>query len=230
MVVEYLPLTIFLGGVPLVLSVLIAVPVGLTQAVHRNRAPDYIGTGVSFVLYSMPEFWLAFLLVAGLAISLRIFPPEAPQATSLGGMLADPSGLVLPIATITLITFAHFSGNMRASAIDTLLKNYIRTARAKGLSERRIRFQHVLRNSAVPLVTIMGYQLPWMVTSVLVVEYVFNFQGLGLQYYNAALNDDYPVLLGITVLVGVLAVVGNLLADVTYTVLDPRVRYRKATR
>ena len=228
MVVQYLPRDVMLGGVSLVLAVLIAVPIGLTQAVRRNRAADYVGTGVSFVLYSMPEYWLAFLLIAGLSISVRLLPPQAPQGNSLETILAHPSGLVLPIATLTLITFALFSRYMRSSAIDTLSQDYIRTARAKGLSERWIRYRHVLRNSMIPIATLIGLQLPWLVTSVLVVEYVFNFQGLGLQYYNAALNSDYPVELGITVLVGVLAVVGNLFADIAYAVLDPRVRYRSS--
>jgi peptide/nickel transport system permease protein len=226
MVVQYLPRDVMLGGVSLILAVLIAVPIGLTQAVRRNKAADYVGTGVSFVLYSMPEYWLAFLLIAGLSISVRLLPPQAPQGNSLAAILAHPSGLVLPIATLTLITFALFSRYMRSSAIDTLNQDYIRTARAKGLSERWIRYRHVLRNSLLPIATLIGLQLPWLVTSVLVVEYVFNFQGLGLQYYNAALNSDYPVELGITVLVGVLAVVGNLFADIAYAVLDPRVRYR----
>ena len=228
MVVQYLPRDVMLGGVSLVLAVLIAVPIGLTQAVRRNRAADYVGTGVSFVLYSMPEYWLAFLLIAGLSISVRLLPPQAPQGNSLETILAHPSGLVLPIATLTLITFALFSRYMRSSAIDTLSQDYIRTARAKGLSERWVRYRHVLRNSMIPIATLIGLQLPWLVTSVLVVEYVFNFQGLGLQYYNAALNSDYPVELGITVLVGLLAVVGNLFADIAYAVLDPRVRYRSS--
>ena len=192
MVVQYLPRDVMLGGVSLVLAVLIAVPIGLTQAVRRNRAADYVGTGVSFVLYSMPEYWLAFLLIAGLSISVRLLPPQAPQGNSLETILAHPSGLVLPIATLTLITFALFSRYMRSSAIDTLSQDYIRTARAKGLSERWIRYRHVLRNSMIPIATLIGLQLPWLVTSVLVVEYVFNFQGLGLQYYNAALNQTTP--------------------------------------
>jgi peptide/nickel transport system permease protein len=135
---------------------------------------------------------------------------------------------VLPIATLTLVTCALFSRYMRSSAIDSLTQDYIRTARAKGLLERTIRYRHVLRNSLIPIATLVGLSLPSVLTAALMVEYVFNFQGLGLAYYNAALTTDYPVELGITVLIGVATVVGNLVADLAYAGLDPRVRYRSS--
>jgi peptide/nickel transport system permease protein len=228
MIIEYLPRDVMLVGTALILSLLIAVPLGLLQAVKRNRTVDYVGTGISFILYSMPAYLLGFLLIALLAIQFRVFPPSAPQASTLTGILAHPLGLVLPILTLTLVDIALFSRYMRSSAIDSLTQDYIRTARAKGLFERSIRARHVLRNSLVPIATLVGLSLPSLLTAGLMAEYVFNFQGLGLAYYNAALNSDYPVELGITVLVGVATVVGNLLADLAYAALDPRVRYKAA--
>lgn len=220
-----IPRDILLVGSSLVLAVLIAIPVGVAQAVRRNHLFDYSGTAISFLLYSMPSYALGLIFVDILAIRFHLFPSEAPQGATLGQMVAHPVGLVLPIITLTLITYALFSRYMRSSAIDSLAQDYIRTARAKGLSERLVLWRHLLRNSLVPVATLIGLSLPAVLTAGLVIEQLFNYQGLGLEYYNAALTDDYPVMQGITVLVGMATVVGNLMADVTYAVLDPRVRY-----
>ncbi|HTW09681.1 MAG TPA: ABC transporter permease, partial [Acidimicrobiales bacterium] len=221
-----LPRDVLLVGSSLVLALLIAVPIGVVQAVKRNQFWDYAGTATSFVLYSMPSYALGLILVSALSTNLfKVLPSNAPQGTTVGAMLAHPAGLVLPVASLTLVTYALFSRYMRSSAIDGLAQDYIRTARAKGLPERLVLWRHLLRNSLVPVTTLVGLSLPSVLTAGLVLEYLFNFQGLGLEYYNAATTFDTPVMLGITVLVGLATVVGNLLADVTYAVLDPRVRY-----
>jgi peptide/nickel transport system permease protein len=220
-----LPRDILLVGTSLVLAVVIAVPVGVMQAVKRNRGFDYAGTGVAFVLYSMPSYALGLILIALFAITIKALPSEAPQGTTVGSMLAHPSGLVLPVVTLTLVTFALFSRYMRSSAIENLAQDYIRTARAKGLPEKTVLRRHLLRNSLIPVATLVGLSLPAVLTAGLVLEYLFNFQGLGLEYFNAATTDDFPVMLGITVLIGFATVLGNLLADIAYAVLDPRVRY-----
>jgi peptide/nickel transport system permease protein len=220
-----LPRDLVLGGAALILSLLIAIPVGIAQAVRRNRMVDHVGTGVSFVLYSMPQYAIALLLIQLLAISFHVFPAEAPQSSSVWGMLAHPSGLVLPIASLTLVTYAQFSRYMRSSAIDTLAQDYMRTARAKGLPERLVLSRHLLRNSLIAVVTLVGLSIPYIITGTLIIEQVFNYPGAGLEYFNAALRNDYEVMLGITVLVGVVTVVGNLLADISYAILDPRIRY-----
>ena len=220
-----IPRDILLVGTSTVLAVIIAIPIGVAQAVRRNHLVDYTGTAVSFLLYSMPSYALGLILISVLAIEVKVFPAEAPQGATLGQMLLHPVGLVLPVATLTLITYALFSRYMRSSAIDSLAQDYIRTARAKGLSERLVLWRHLLRNSLVPVATLVGLSLPAVLTAGLVIEQLFNYQGLGLEYFNAALTDDFPVMQGITVLVGLATVVGNLLADITYAVLDPRVRY-----
>jgi peptide/nickel transport system permease protein len=220
-----LPRDIVLGGAALILSVLIAIPVGVAQAVRRNRMVDHVGTGVSFLLYSMPQYAIALLLIQFLSISFHVFPAEAPQATSAWGVLSHPAGLVLPVASLTLVTYAQFSRYMRSSAIDTLAQDYMRTARAKGLPERLVLSRHLLRNSLIAVVTLVGLSIPYIITGTLIIEQVFNYPGAGLEYFNAALRNDYEVMLGITVLVGVITVVGNLLADISYAILDPRIRY-----
>ena len=225
LVLRQVPNDIVLVGTALALALAIAIPLGIAAAVNRNRAVDHAATSAAFALYSMPSYWLAILLIAGLSIAVHALPPEAPQAASVGGLLADPRGLVLPVLTLTLVNVALFSRYMRSSAIATLAEDYVRVARAKGLPTRLVLARHVLRNSLISVTTLVGLSFPAVLTSGLVVEYVFNVPGVGLTYYTAAANADYPVELGITVLVGIVTVLGNLLADVAYAVLDPRVRY-----
>jgi peptide/nickel transport system permease protein len=220
-----LPRDLVLGGLSLIFSLIIAIPIGIAQAVKRNSTVDYVGTGVSFILYSMPQYAIALLLIQFLSISFHVFPAEAPQATTAIGMLSQPNALVLPVASLTLVTYAAFSRYMRSSAIDTLAQDYIRTARAKGLPERLVLWRHLLRNSLISVVTLVGLSIPLILTGTLIIEQVFNWPGAGLEYYNAALSNDYEVMLGITVLVGVVTVVGNLMADIGYAILDPRIRY-----
>jgi len=225
LVLHQLPNDTVLVGTALALALAIAIPLGIAAAVNRNRAVDHAATSAAFALYSMPSYWLALLLIAGLSIAVHALPPEAPQAASVAGLLADPRALVLPVLTLTLVNVALFSRYMRSSAIATLAEDYIRVARAKGLPTRLVLTRHVLRNSLISVTTLVGLSFPAVLTSGLVVEYVFNVPGVGLTYYTAAVNADYPVELGITVLVGIVTVLGNLLADVAYAILDPRVRY-----
>ena len=225
LVVHQLPNDVILVGIALCLALVIAIPLGVAQAVRRNRAFDHVTTGASFLLYSMPAYWLGLLLIAGLVIGVHVFPPEAPQAASVAGVLADPRALVLPVITLALVNVALFGRYMRSAAVDTLAQDYVRVAHSKGLPVRTVLARHVLRNSLVPVVTLLGLSLPAVLSTGLVVEYVFNFPGLGLTYFNAAVNADYPLELGITVVVGAATVLGSLLADLAYAVLDPRVRY-----
>jgi peptide/nickel transport system permease protein len=220
-----LPKSVLLVGLSYVFSLLIAIPVGILQAVRRNKPVDYALTGASFVGYSMPVFWLGILLVLVFAVNLHVLPPEAPQGTSIGSVLSQPSGLILPVATLSIVTVAQFSRFMRSSAIENLVQDYIRTARSNGLSEWAILSRHLLRNSLIPIITLIGLSLPAVLSGAVITESVFNYPGMGLLLWNAATVRDYPVLLGFTVVVGVATVAGSLLADVLYAVVDPRVRY-----
>ena len=227
-IIQRLPGDVLLLGVSTVLALLIAIPMGIYQAVRRNRLSDHLLDGVSFTLYSMPDFFFAIILIAIFAVQLRILPPEAPSAQSLTGMLADPRALVLPILTLTLISVAGFSRYMRAAAIDVLAQDYLRTARAKGAPERLVLFRHVLRNSILPIVTLVGLSFPGIISGAVIAEEVFNFQGMGLLFFQAATEHDFPVLLGCTLIIGVATVVGNLAADFAYGILDPRIRHGDA--
>jgi peptide/nickel transport system permease protein len=220
-----LPKSVLLVGLSYVVSVAIAIPLGILQAVRRNKPIDYTLTGASFIGYSMPVFWLGILLVLVFAVDLHWLPPEGPQGTSIGTILAQPAGLILPVATLSIITIAQFSRFMRSSAIDNLVEDYIRTARSNGLSPTAVLFRHLLRNSLLPIITLIGLSLPATLSGAVITESVFNYPGMGLLLWTAATVRDYPVLLGFTVVVGIATVLGSLLADILYAVADPRVRY-----
>ncbi|MEI6689540.1 MAG: ABC transporter permease [Thermoleophilia bacterium] len=217
------PRTLLLVGLGTLIAVLVAIPVGVIQATRRNRAIDHALTTVTFTLYSMPSFWLGLILIEIFAIKLGWLPPDAPTGGPLE-MLQNPAGLVLPIATLALVTIASFSRYVRASTVEQLEQDYVRTARAKGLQSGAIVRRHVLRNALSPVVTLLGLSLPWILGGSLVVEAVFNFPGTGFLFWNAAQAQDYPVLLGVVLVVSVGTVIGSLLADLGYAFLDPRVR------
>lgn len=215
----------YLTGAALVLSLLIAIPLGIAQAVKRNSIGDYTATTLNFVLYSMPSFFLGLILIQIFALDLNIFPPTvSDNITTTWGAITHPLQLTLPIVTLAAINVASFSRYMRSSALDNLAQDYIRLARAKGLSERAVLFRHLLRNACLPMITLVGLSVPTLIAGNLLIEVLFNYQGLGLLFYTALGNQDYNVLLAYTILGGFLTVIGNLLADVAITVADPRVR------
>jgi peptide/nickel transport system permease protein len=197
----------------------------MMQAVRRNRLEDYFFTSLSFALYSMPPFWLALILIVFFSANLNVLPPVGPQgAISTYLDPAQISALVLPVAALALVTIALFSRYMRSSMLDNLVQDYVRTARAKGVSTTGVLYRHVLRNALIPIVTLLGLSLPGIFSGALITEAIFNYPGMGLLFWDSAQTRDYPVLLGVTVVVAVATVVGNLLADVFYAVVDPRVR------
>ncbi|HEX3907661.1 MAG TPA: ABC transporter permease [Mycobacteriales bacterium] len=213
-----------LSGISLFLAVVIAVPLGIYQAVKRNSISDYVLTGVSFTLYSMPIFFLSLILIDLFALKSPIFPFEASQATTVIGVLKDPRSMVLPIASLVALTVAGYSRYMRSSALDNLAQDYIKVARAKGLPERAVLRRHLIRNSSLPMVTLVGLSIPDLLAGNLVTEQVFNYPGLGLLFFNSLLSEDYPILLAYTLVGGVLVVLGNFIADIALTVTDPRIR------
>jgi peptide/nickel transport system permease protein len=220
-----LPKTIVLVLLGTIVSLIFGIPLGVYQAVHRNTIGDYVLTGVSFLGYATPTFFLGLVLVSWFAVDVHLFPPFAPQSTSVISILGQPRALVLPVVTYAFLLYALWSRYMRSSVLDNLVQDYVRTARAKGASERRVIWGHVFRNSLVSIVTLLGLSLPTLVAGAILIEVVFNYPGMGLAFYQAALNVDYEVLLGFTVLATVATILGNLLADIGYALLDPRVRY-----
>lgn len=222
---DHLPKTIILLGVATLLTLAVAIPMGVLQAVRRNKLDDYFFTTLSFALYSMPIFWLGLILIVIFSADLNVLPPEGPQGDI--STYLDPtqiSSLVLPVVTLSLVEVALFSRYMRSSMLDNLVLDYVRTARAKGVSTTGVLYGHVLRNALIPIVTLLGLSLPGIISGALIVEAIFNYPGMGLLFWDSAQKRDYPVLLGVTLVVAIATVVGNLLADIGYAVVDPRVR------
>jgi peptide/nickel transport system permease protein len=225
LIAQDLPKTIILVLLGIIVSLAFGIPLGLYQAVKRYTVGDYVLTGVSFLGYATPPFFVGLLLVEWFSVDVHLLPPFAPQGTSVGQILSQPKALILPVLSYSFVLYALWSRYMRSSVMDNLVQDYVRTARAKGASERRVLWGHVFRNSLMSIITLLGLSLPALVAGAIFIEVVFNYPGMGLAFYNAALNVDYEVLLGFTVIATLATILGNLLADVSYAVLDPRVRY-----
>jgi len=225
---ERAPISAYLSGLALFFSIVIALPVGIYQAVRRNTLGDNLVTTGAFVTYSMPVFLLGLLLIQVFAISFPIFPASASAAvsqnSSLVGAITDPRAMVLPVLTLTLTSVAGYSRYMRSSAIDALAQDYIKAARAKGLPERLVLWRHLVRNACLPMITLIGLSIPALLAGNLIVENVFNYPGLGIMFVDALTSFDYPILLAYTLIGGVLTVVGNFVADIALTAADPRIR------
>jgi peptide/nickel transport system permease protein len=221
---DRLPKTLLLNVVSTVLAVAIGLPLGSWQAVRRGKAADHIGTAVSFVLYATPVFFLSLLLIIVFAQLFPIFPAQVAQGDTIGQLLSQPGSLVLPVVAATAAILATISRYMRSSTVDNLAADYVRSARARGTSERAILWQHVWPNSLTSVVAMLGYYVPAIFAGALVIESMFNFPGVGLLFWTAARNADFPVLLGVVLVIAIATVVGGLLADLAQLLIDPRVR------
>ena len=215
--------TAMLVGVSLVIAVAIAVPLGIFQAVKRNTAADNVATALAFTTYSMPAFFLALLFIGLFALKLHLVNAEASQSTSAFVIFTDPRSMILPVVTMAAVSIAMYSRYQRSAALDQLAQDYIRVARAKGLSDRLVLTRHLLRNACLPMVTLIGLSIPLLLAGNLVIESVFNYPGLGLLFFTSLQNEDYPVLLAYTLVGGALTVLGNFIADVSLAVADPRI-------
>ena len=220
-----LPKTLVLVGTSTLLALVIAVPLGVIQVVRRHKPSDYVLTGVSFLLYAMPAFFLGTLLIIWLSFDAHLLPVEPPSGASPWAVFTDPAAFVMPVFTLAAIYIAAFSRYMRSSMLDALAEDYIRTAKAKGASNRRVLYGHALRNALIPIITLLGLSLPAIVSGAVITEAVFNYPGMGLLTVQAAENHDIPVVLGTTLVATVATVIGSLLADVLYVIVDPRIRY-----
>lgn len=218
------PLSIFLSGTSLVLSIVIALPLGIYQAVKRNSVGDVSATALTFIFYSMPLFLFALILVDVFALDLKWVSPTISGDQSLSSALAVPKNLILPLITLSLTNVASFSRFQRSAALDVLAQDYIKVARAKGLSDRLVYSRHLIRNASLPMVTLIGLSIPALVAGNLLIESVFNIDGLGLTFINSLTGDDYDVLVGYTLITAILTVVGNLVADIALSITDPRIR------
>ena len=226
MIGQRLPNTLWLMTTVYLVTLLIALPIGVFTAVKQYSWFDHIATGATFAAFSMPTFWLGLLLIITFGLTFRLLP--------LGGMLAPGAPftigdlarhLILPVATISLVQIGIYVRFLRASMLETTSQDYMRTARSKGLGEPHVIVRHALKNAAIPFVTVAALEVPELFGGALVTEQIFGWPGMGRLFYDSALRSDYPVLMGILVIGAAVVIVGNLLADVIYGFLDPRIRY-----
>ena len=228
LMLQALPHTIIIVVVAVLVAHVFAVFLGSVQAYFENSKFDQIVTVVNYFFYSMPTFWLAVLLIIFFSIDLNWLPSGGIVNTQLTnpGFGDWAKHLILPIAALFLVSVAGWARYMRSSMREALLQDYVRTARMKGASEFRVIFIHALRNSILPLITLFGLSLPLLLSGALFVEEVFNYPGMGLLYWDAVNSRDYPIIMGITVFIGLVTVIGNLIADLLYGLIDPRIQYR----
>ena len=220
-----LPNTLILAGISLVFSVLIAIPLGLYSALKPYGALDQTLSVLSLLSISIPVFWLGLLLIMLFAVTLRVLPAGGMATPGLeGNVLNRLEHLILPVFVLSTAGIAEIMRYTRSSARNVLRMDYVRTARAKGLPEAQVRRRHVLRNALIPVVTVIGLQLPRLVGGAAVTETIFSWPGMGRLGVEAALSRDYPLIMGITLFVAVAVVTFNLIVDLIYPLLDPRIQ------
>jgi peptide/nickel transport system permease protein len=215
LIADALPATLSLALVSLLLSILVSVPLGIQAAVNKGRRVDQFIRIISLVGLSFPNFWLAIMLVLLLSVTFQLLPPSGWDG---------PLSLVMPALTMGIILSATNVRLVRTAMLETLSSQYITVARSKGLSERMVLYKHALRNCAIPLITYIGLQFGNLIGGIVVVEKVFNWPGLGTLAFDAISGRDYPVLQGTVTVLALVIVAANLLVDLAYGLVDPRIR------
>lgn len=216
LVLERLPATLTLGAAGLALTILVAVPLGLLAAVHKDSWIDYVARLIALFGQTMPSFWLAIILILVFSVSLKWLP-----ISGVGGWRS----LVLPAIALASTPIGSLTRLLRSSMVEVLAQDYIRTGRGKGLSESAINLRHALRNALIPTVTLLSIQVGYIIGGAVVVETVFAYPGMGRLAVQAITNRDITVIQSFVLLQAALIVGINILLDVTYTVIDPRIRY-----
>jgi peptide/nickel transport system permease protein len=232
-ILDRLPNTVYLMGVTLLAVAIVAIPIGIISAVKQYSAFDITVTALTFMGQAIPDFWLGLILI--LIFYLTLSNPLTGEALlPAGGMytLGEEFSiwdrirhLILPVTMGMVGWVAWYSRFLRSSMLEVINQDYIRTARAKGQVERKVLFKHALKNALIPLVTMFALDFPYMFSGYLYVELIFSWPGMGRLFYNAATSRDYPILLAVLIIGAAIVIVSNLLADIAYGFLDPRVRY-----
>ncbi len=232
---ERLPVTLLLSLLALLLAYVVSIPVGTYSALHPGTVSDRLVTFALFVLYSLPSFWVAIMLIRGLCGVgwLDLFPmrgltsPGSEQWSLPAQGLDMMHHLVLPVFCLAYVSFATLSRYQRSGMMETVRQDYIRTARAKGLRERAVIFRHALRNSLIPILTLLGLQIPYLIGGSVIVERVFAIEGMGLETFEAIRGRDYNWILAVSFLTALLTLFGILLSDILYALVDPRITYER---
>ena len=230
---QQLPVSLQLGVMALMVALLIGIPLGIMAALKQNTVWDYLGMSVAIFGVSVPVIVLGPILIWIFGVTLKWLPPTGWGAKPpyLLGILPRPPYLpffqhaIMPAVALGLVSSAIIARLTRASLLQVVREDYIRTARAKGLQERKVITRHALRNSLIPVVTILGPMFAALVTGTFVTELIFGIPGMGKYFVTSISNRDYPVIMGTILLYAVFLVIANLVVDITYAFLDPRIRY-----
>ena len=229
---ERIPVTLLINFLSLIIIIMIAIPLGVASATYQGSLFDKAVTVFVFVGFATPAFWLALLLMILFGVHLGWLPISGLtslnyEQLSLWGMAKDRiSHLLLPVFVSAFGGLAGFSRYMRSNMLEVIRQDYITTARAKGLSETTVIFKHALRNSLIPLATGFGHFISIILAGSFLIEKVFNIDGMGLLGYTSIVDRDYPVVLGILVISSLLGLIGNILSDICYVLIDPRIEFR----
>jgi peptide/nickel transport system permease protein len=232
-IIERVPITLTINILSLVLILMVAIPLGILSAVKQYSLFDKLSTVFVFVGFSTPTFWLALLLMILFGVDLGILPISGIQSIDISGMgpfarLLDwAKHLLLPVGVSAFGGIAGLSRYSRSSMLEVIRQDYIKTAKAKGLPEREVILRHAFRNALMPVVTILGLAVPGLIGGGVIFETIFAIPGMGQLFYSSTMARDYPTIMGILVIGAILTLFGNLIADISYAMVDPRVRVRK---
>lgn len=224
-ILERLGPTLILGGTSFVLSLLIALPLGIVSAVRRYSGVDYLITFLSFLGVSMPVFWLALMLQLLFAVQWRVLPSAGIQTIGSDSVLDLLRHLILPAFILAFASVAGWSRYMRSSMVEVLGQDYVRTARAKGLTAGKVVYRHALRNALIPIITVVALDFATILSGAVITETIFAWPGIGRLFIESMNGRDYPVLMALMMAGSFALVISNLLADLAYAAVDPRIRY-----
>ncbi len=226
MILDRLPNTLLLMASSLFLAAIVAIPFGVISATRQYSMTDYGVTVGSFLGLATPNFWLGIMLIMVFSVQLGWTPVGGISTIGADFSILDRlRHLILPALVLATADMAGLTRYTRSSMLEVINQDYIRTARAKGFRERRVVYKHGLRNGLIPVITMFGLMLPTMIGGSAIVESVFNWPGIGKMFIDATFQRDYPVIMAITMFGAILTVIGNLIADILYAVLDPRIEY-----
>lgn len=223
-ILSRLPATLGLMGASMILSVLISIPLGMYTALNKNKFVDNFVSTLSYIGISIPSFWFSMILITIFALKLRLLPSVGMRTIGVNSFLDILKHGILPTVVLSFPNSAVLTRYVRSATIGELQEDYIVTAMAKGLSKRGILFKHVMKNSLIPIITILGMSLPSLVSGAFITETVFGWPGMGRLGINSIFSMDYPVIMAITMMTSIMVILGNLIADLFYIVVDPRIK------
>jgi peptide/nickel transport system permease protein len=234
LIFEKLPHTLQLNVSAFLLAALLGIPIGLWSAKYSGRPAERASAVMFFLLYSLPSFWVALLLMQLLSVKLDVLPlfgmssDDYYELSTWGRVLDRMQHMVLPVLTLTYTQLAIFARFSKSALTEVIRQDFITAARARGAGEGRVMWRHAFRNALIPLITLLGLTIPYLISGSVIVEQIFQWDGVGMLYFDAILTRDYPVVMGLTVATAIITLIAGVVADLLYAIADPRVRLGEA--